>query len=458
MTSLRTRIVGDFVAPEVNNLIDEDEESDPDYTSAVDIWSLGSVTHWLLTRTVPFPNGKGLRGYCLRRKEFPKAAMEAKNTRAEAVGFITTLMAIMPQDRLTAEQALRSPWLQEVLGASLTSDGNSDTSTQALVGGSRFQEYVDRSNAQLSRQGTTTMRLEESRGERKDGSVHLLNDALEGPSFETLNEEPGASAERGIFLVPKNDRRNVPHILDEAEKGSSPAPSRVAPQTLNSGQATVSDRSDARQPPEPNIEAATVPQELPQPDTLAQILNDLKTFSQSERMKFNERRRLFRINDKEVKFQDLKNFSQNFKLGTPPPPDLLPLLGKGSPKPPPTWSDMAFGVPPKPLSLPLLDRPPAKSKQSDEQDPQLNITNAMAGLTSLDQKSQLSRMSPDAGSTASLSRNQRRKKSRRSKQAAGQSTVPGNDAIDPKDKGVPPSIASNTLKLNQIDGKRNKKT
>ena len=53
-------MVGDYVALEILNLLDEDEEPSQDYTSAVDLWSLGCVTHWLLTRTSPFPNGKGL--------------------------------------------------------------------------------------------------------------------------------------------------------------------------------------------------------------------------------------------------------------------------------------------------------------------------------------------------------------------------------------------------------------
>ena len=58
------------------------------------------------------------------------------------------------------------------------------------------------------------------------------------------------------------------------------------------------------------------------------LLGAFKEFSASEKMKIMDRQRAQRSNDKAVKLNDLKKFSQNFKLYTPVPTDLVPILAK----------------------------------------------------------------------------------------------------------------------------------
>ena len=58
------------------------------------------------------------------------------------------------------------------------------------------------------------------------------------------------------------------------------------------------------------------------------LLNSFKEFSATEKLKVIDRQRAQRSNDKAVKLNDLKKFSQNFKLFTPVPTDLVPILAK----------------------------------------------------------------------------------------------------------------------------------
>ncbi|KAL9065000.1 MAG: hypothetical protein Q9157_007630 [Trypethelium eluteriae] len=58
------------------------------------------------------------------------------------------------------------------------------------------------------------------------------------------------------------------------------------------------------------------------------VLNSFKEFSATEKMKMIDRQRAQRSNDKAIKLNDLKKFSQHFKLYTPVPTDLVPILAK----------------------------------------------------------------------------------------------------------------------------------
>ncbi|KAI9714341.1 MAG: hypothetical protein M1820_000302 [Bogoriella megaspora] len=62
------------------------------------------------------------------------------------------------------------------------------------------------------------------------------------------------------------------------------------------------------------------------------LLDSFKAFSASEKMKMFERQRAQQRTDKAVKLNDLKKFSQNFKLHTPVPTDLVPILAKDKSK------------------------------------------------------------------------------------------------------------------------------
>ncbi|KAL8831794.1 MAG: hypothetical protein Q9170_005151 [Blastenia crenularia] len=63
-----------------------------------------------------------------------------------------------------------------------------------------------------------------------------------------------------------------------------------------------------------------------------ELLDSFKQFASNEKMKFHDQRRQRVTHDKNIKLNDLMKFSQNFKLLTPVPKDLVPILAKDKAK------------------------------------------------------------------------------------------------------------------------------
>ena len=107
----------DFVAPEVLNLVSEDNSSDTgddeeEYTVAVDIWSLGCVVFQLLTLETPFTNRRKLGSYCRSPvAKFPNEALERSGVSTAAKGIIHSFLEPLPSQRITADEALRLDWI-----------------------------------------------------------------------------------------------------------------------------------------------------------------------------------------------------------------------------------------------------------------------------------------------------------------------------------------------------------
>ncbi|KAF2872381.1 hypothetical protein BDV95DRAFT_382351 [Massariosphaeria phaeospora] len=85
----------------------------------------------------------------------------------------------------------------------------------------------------------------------------------------------------------------------------------------------------------PKAEAKTAPPTKPAADqaqkpstTMKPLLDQFKQFSASEKLRMVERQRSLARESKAVKLNDLKKFSLNFKLHTPVPTDLVPILAK----------------------------------------------------------------------------------------------------------------------------------
>ncbi|KAK5251226.1 poly(A)-binding protein binding protein, partial [Cryomyces antarcticus] len=62
------------------------------------------------------------------------------------------------------------------------------------------------------------------------------------------------------------------------------------------------------------------------------LLNSFREFSNSEKLKVQERQRSHAKHEKTVRMNDLKKFAQNFKLKTEVPQDLIPILAKDKTK------------------------------------------------------------------------------------------------------------------------------
>ncbi|KAF1999071.1 kinase-like protein [Amniculicola lignicola CBS 123094] len=112
-TALRT-IVGtqNYLAPEV---IQAGEDYNIEsYTNAVDMWSLGCVVYWLLTKSIPFSN-RGvltLANFVRDASLFPMEKLQQNNVTAECISFLKQLLVIQPSKRMTAVSAQEHIWLE----------------------------------------------------------------------------------------------------------------------------------------------------------------------------------------------------------------------------------------------------------------------------------------------------------------------------------------------------------
>eukprot|EP01117_Protostelium_nocturnum_P007098 TRINITY_DN2544_c0_g1_i1.p1 TRINITY_DN2544_c0_g1~~TRINITY_DN2544_c0_g1_i1.p1 ORF type:complete len:375 (-),score=122.20 TRINITY_DN2544_c0_g1_i1:39-1163(-) len=93
-----------FLAPEI--------AKEQHYNKSVDIWSLGVVLYIMLSGFPPFSAQTEERLFaliCEGKVEFPDVCWRKVSSLAK--DFVTRLLTVEPAKRLTAEQALRHPWL-----------------------------------------------------------------------------------------------------------------------------------------------------------------------------------------------------------------------------------------------------------------------------------------------------------------------------------------------------------
>ncbi|CUM66461.1 uncharacterized protein PRCAT00004125001 [Priceomyces carsonii] len=116
-----------YVAPEVITGKYESSQSDPmssKYSSLVDIWSLGCLVYVLLTSHLPF-NGKTQAQMFqkIKKGEFHESPLSSYEISKEGRDFLSCCLQVDPKERITAEEALKHPWLTGV-----------DDDSQALQG------------------------------------------------------------------------------------------------------------------------------------------------------------------------------------------------------------------------------------------------------------------------------------------------------------------------------------
>lgn len=100
----------EYMAPEILSFISSDSSG---YTNAVDLWSLGCLVYAIMTKKTPFPGGAGLYDYARGQTSFPQESLVGRNASTAAIRFISSLVMVHPQKRLTAAQAIDDPWITD---------------------------------------------------------------------------------------------------------------------------------------------------------------------------------------------------------------------------------------------------------------------------------------------------------------------------------------------------------
>ena len=109
-----------YVAPEVitgkYGLSQMTDTANSNYSSLVDLWSLGCLVYVLLTSHLPF-NGKTQKQMFQKIKhgEFHEAPLNSYEVSEEGRDFLSCCLQVDPRRRITAEEALQHRWLRDVV-------------------------------------------------------------------------------------------------------------------------------------------------------------------------------------------------------------------------------------------------------------------------------------------------------------------------------------------------------
>lgn len=119
-TPMSTTIYTDYTAPEIMGFIEVEDEASS-YTSAVDLWSLGCLCYWLLTKSLPLALNQMFR-YCKGRIVLPIAPLLEFQASNACVDFLRLLLRPHPDERPTSQQVLGHGWPTEPTFNSRDSD------------------------------------------------------------------------------------------------------------------------------------------------------------------------------------------------------------------------------------------------------------------------------------------------------------------------------------------------
>ena len=94
------------MAPEV--LFPNDSDG---YTTAVDLWALGCIVYRMVTGKLAFPTTHEVIRYTFGGEPFPRQELDSLSLSNAALTFIESIVKPKPENRATAELALKSDWI-----------------------------------------------------------------------------------------------------------------------------------------------------------------------------------------------------------------------------------------------------------------------------------------------------------------------------------------------------------
>jgi PAB1-binding protein PBP1 len=162
----------------------------------------------------------------------------------------------------------------------------------------------------------------------------IISSSVARPDSASKSLQGAASPAVQKAATPEPAKTELPKA--NAVSASTEAPKDAAPKIENRSAAAPKPSAELPQKPSSTIKstvAAIPPRKTGRPhDATTNVEHDLldsfKQFSAAEKLRMSERQRTIARENKAVKLNDLKKFAQNFKLSTPVPSDLVPILAK----------------------------------------------------------------------------------------------------------------------------------
>ncbi|KAL8646566.1 MAG: hypothetical protein Q9210_006062 [Variospora velana] len=145
----------------------------------------------------------------------------------------------------------------------------------------------------------------------------IISMQMAGAATDQGEKQPAAKeAQNGVEIPAKQ-----PNVSPDTETGNVKPASSITNKEASSG-------TSRQLPP---IKTSKVG-ESATANVETELLDSFKQFANLEKMKVHDQRRQRVTHDKNIKLNDLMKFSQNFKLLTPVPKDLVPILAKDKSK------------------------------------------------------------------------------------------------------------------------------
>ncbi|SCV05815.1 LANO_0H15786g1_1 [Lachancea nothofagi CBS 11611] len=172
-----------YVAPEVISGKNSEEKEGNKYSSLVDMWSIGCLVYVILTGHLPFSGSTQNELYKqISAGSYHEGPLKDYRISDDARDFIESFLQVNPRERMTAEQALKHPWIK-------AAESSSFMDSQVCLSQSTSQQRAGESMSDAQQQFINMRALEEQKKEE------------DGQQQQSENHEPSQS-QHPVFKIP----------------------------------------------------------------------------------------------------------------------------------------------------------------------------------------------------------------------------------------------------------------